>query len=71
MAVCRRLDRKPKKAYASQTEAEQHVGPGENAYRCPRCDQWHVGHAKAYGRPQLEAKYQRVGKRKQRRRGEW
>lgn len=34
----------PKDRYISREEAEAHVGPGENAYDCPNCKFWHVGH---------------------------
>lgn len=71
MSVCRRMDGKPKIAYPTQAEAQTRVGPGENAYQCRRCAQWHVGHTKAYGRPQLLAKYRRAKVTKQRRMGAW
>ena len=71
MSACKRMDGKPKIAYQTEGEATAKVGPGENTYRCRRCDQWHVGHTSAYGRPQLLAKYARAKARQNRSRGSW
>jgi hypothetical protein len=42
---------RPKKGYTSREEAEAHAqrlsgrdGAAMNAYRCPTCTKWHVGH---------------------------
>ena len=42
----RAADGAAKRRFASLDEAERHIngGPGMNAYHCPRCGWYHVGH---------------------------
>ena len=41
-----RADGKEKVGYATQQEAEEALKRcrGQNAYQCPTCGQWHLGH---------------------------
>lgn len=43
--ACRRRDGQPKRRFPTLDAAQAHVGdPLSNAYRCPHCGQYHVGH---------------------------
>ena len=46
---CYRSDGVPKKRYTrTQARATAEKYPGHQAYRCPDCGRWHVGHEQAH-----------------------